>query len=65
MHGARHLGVPLGEDGSVDPDLLPATTPWWKAPAAPVPVSLRDRGDRAAGGVTFRSVDVYEVVRDV
>lgn len=54
MHGARHLGVPIGEDGSVDADLVPATTPWWRAPAAPVPVSLRDRGDRAARGRSAR-----------
>lgn len=59
MHSARHLGIPLGEDGGVDPELVPATTSWWKAPTAPVPVSLRDRGDRAARGRSARPVD-YE-----
>lgn len=59
MHGSRHLGVALGEDGAVDPDLVPSTTPWWKAPTAPVPVSLRERGDRAARGRSSKPVD-YE-----
>jgi uncharacterized protein (TIGR02677 family) len=57
MHGARHLGVALGDDGHVDPDLVPATTPWWKAPTAPVPVSLRERGDRAARGRSSKPID--------
>lgn len=50
IYGARHLGIPIGEDGSVDPDQVPATTSWWQAPRAPVPVSLRDRGDRTPRG---------------
>jgi uncharacterized protein (TIGR02677 family) len=54
LHGARHLGTVLGEDGAVDPTLIPATTSWWKAPRAPVPVSLRDRGDRSARGRSSR-----------
>lgn len=55
IYGARHLGISLGEDGTVDPDLVPSTTPWWNAPTAPVPISLRDRGDRTARGRSSRA----------
>jgi len=47
LYGARHLGVLL------DPEIaeaLPATTSWWQAPGAPVPVSIRERGDRTPRG---------------
>jgi len=43
---ARHLL--LGPD-QVDPR-IPATGSWWTTPAVEVPVSLRERGDRAAVG---------------
>jgi len=54
LYGARHLGVAL------DPDLaeaLPATTSWWRAPGAPVPVSIRERGDRTPRGRVVRVAD--------
>ena len=54
LYGARHLGVLL------DPDIaeaLPATTSWWNAPAAPVPVSIRERGDRSPRGRLVRVAD--------
>jgi uncharacterized protein (TIGR02677 family) len=54
LYGARHLGVPL--DGDVA-EALPATTSWWRAPAAPVPVSIRERGDRTPRGRMVRVVD--------
>jgi uncharacterized protein (TIGR02677 family) len=44
LFGARHLGVAAEEDD------LPATTSWWEAPVAPVPVALRERGSRAPRG---------------
>jgi uncharacterized protein (TIGR02677 family) len=46
LYGARHLAVGTGDDGRE----VPATTSWWDGPAAPVPVSLRDRGSRAPRG---------------
>jgi len=54
LYGARHLGVTL------DPEVgeaLPATTSWWRAPAAPVPVSIRERGDRNPRGRVVRVAD--------
>lgn len=42
----RHLGAVPGDDG----DPVPASTSWWDAPAAPVPVSLRERGDTTNRG---------------
>jgi uncharacterized protein (TIGR02677 family) len=42
----RHLGVLPGDDG----DPVPASTSWWDAPPAPVPVSLRERGDTTNRG---------------
>jgi uncharacterized protein (TIGR02677 family) len=46
LYGARHLSVGTGDDGRE----VAATTSWWDAPAAPVPVALRDRGSRAPRG---------------
>lgn len=63
LYGARHLGTPLGDGDEVDPDLVLATTPWWKAPTAQVPVSLRDRGDRAARGRSSRAAS-YEAQKE-
>ena len=54
LYGARHLGVLL------DPEIaeaLPATTTWWRAPGAPVPVSIRERGDRTPRGRLARLAD--------
>ena len=38
-------------------EALPATTSWWRAPAAPVPVSIRERGDRNPRGRVVRVAD--------
>src|SRR5947209_1196716 len=54
LYGARHLGVVLDPEVA---DALPATTSWWQAPAAPVAVSLRERGDRTPRGRIARAVD--------
>ena len=54
LYSARHLGVPL------DPEIaeaLPATASWWAAPPAPVPVSIRERGDRNPRGRVVRVAD--------
>jgi uncharacterized protein (TIGR02677 family) len=53
LFSCRHLtGVP-GDDA----DPVPASTSWWDAPAAPVPVSLRERGDTANRGRAAAVVD--------
>lgn len=45
LYPARHLGI------AADPQaVVPATASWWAAAAVEVPVSLRDRGVRAARG---------------
>jgi uncharacterized protein (TIGR02677 family) len=54
LYGARHLGVTLDAEVA---EALPATTSWWRAPAAPVPVSLRERGDRNPRGRVVRVAD--------
>ena len=54
LYGARHLGVALDADIA---EALPATTSWWLAPAAPVPVSIRERGDRTPRGRLVRVAD--------
>lgn len=54
LYGARHLGVAL--DAEIG-EALPATTSWWQAPAAPVPVSIRERGDRNPRGRVVRVAD--------
>ncbi|WP_298806518.1 TIGR02677 family protein [uncultured Pseudokineococcus sp.] len=52
-HPARHLLV-----GPDEPDAhASATTSWWDADPVDVPVSLRERGDRAARGRTPRVPD--------
>jgi hypothetical protein len=38
-------------------EALPATTSWWDAPPAPVPVSIRERGDRNPRGRVVRVPD--------
>ncbi|HEV8649639.1 MAG TPA: TIGR02677 family protein [Actinomycetes bacterium] len=47
LYGARHLLVPGDEERPV-----PASESWWSAPAAEVPVSLRQLRGRAARGGT-------------
>jgi hypothetical protein len=54
LYGALHLGVVLDPDVA---DALPATTSWWRAPGAPVPVSIRERGDRTPRGRVVRVAD--------
>lgn len=54
LYGARHLGVPLDDEVA---EAVPATASWWWAPPAPVPVSLRERGDRNPRGRVARIVD--------
>jgi uncharacterized protein (TIGR02677 family) len=54
LYGARHLGVPLDPEVA---EALPATTSWWLAPTAPVPVSIRERGDRNPRGRVVRVAD--------
>ena len=54
LYGARHLGVTLDADIA---EALPATTSWWRAPPAPVPVSIRERGDRNPRGRVVRVAD--------
>ncbi|MHC1558149.1 TIGR02677 family protein [Actinomycetospora sp. C-140] len=53
LHGARHLGVAGGDD--TDP--VSSSISWWDAPVAPVPVSLRERGDTTSRGRTSRVAD--------
>jgi uncharacterized protein (TIGR02677 family) len=49
----RHLtGIPGDDD-----DPVPTSTSWWDAPAAPVPVSLRERGDTTNRGRPAAVVD--------
>jgi uncharacterized protein (TIGR02677 family) len=54
LYGARHLGVPLDPDVA---ETVPATASWWRAPKAPVPVTLRERGDRTARGRATPAAD--------
>jgi len=54
LHGARHLGIPLDDD-TAEP--VPATASWWRSPSAPVPVALRERGERTMRGRTTPGAD--------
>ncbi len=54
LYGARHLGVCLDAEIA---EAVPATTSWWQAPAAPVPLSIRERGDRNPRGRVVRVAD--------
>lgn len=53
LFGARHLGGAGGDD--TDP--VAASTSWWDAPVASIPVSLRERGDTTSRGRTSRVQD--------
>lgn len=53
LYPARHLGFLAQADG----DPLPATSSWWRAPVADVPVMLRASGERKASGATPRRAD--------
>jgi uncharacterized protein (TIGR02677 family) len=45
LYGARHLGI------AADPEsVVAATESWWTASTVPVPLSLRERGERAPRG---------------
>ena len=54
LYGARHLGVVLDDDIA---EAIPASASWWRAPPAPVAVSLRERGDRTMRGRTAVGAD--------
>jgi uncharacterized protein (TIGR02677 family) len=49
LYGARHLGVVLDAEVA---EAIPATASWWRSPPAPVPVPLRERGERIIRGRT-------------
>ncbi|PZS26488.1 MAG: TIGR02677 family protein [Pseudonocardiales bacterium] len=57
LYPSRHLGFPAEPDG----DPLPATSSWWRAPVADVPVMLRVSGERRSGGATSRREDFSAV----
>jgi len=54
LYGARHLGVVLDDDVA---EAIPAAASWWRAPAAPVAVGLRERGERTTRGRTALAAD--------
>ncbi|OAA23570.1 TIGR02677 family protein [Frankia sp. EI5c] len=53
LFGCRHLGAGAGDE--TDP--VPSATSWWDAPAALVPVSLRQRGDTTNRGRSGQILD--------
>jgi uncharacterized protein (TIGR02677 family) len=57
LYPCRHLGFQAENDG----DPLPATSSWWRAPVADVPVMLRTSGERKSAGATARREDFAAV----
>jgi uncharacterized protein (TIGR02677 family) len=55
LYGARHLSYALSPDVPV-----PTSASWWHGPDVGVPVSLRERGDRAPRGRTAGAEDHTE-----
>ena len=53
LHSCRHLSFVADPDA----DPPPATSSWWRAPVADVPVMLRASGERKAAGATARRED--------
>ncbi len=53
LYPCRHLGFAAEADG----DPVPATSSWWRAPVADVPVMLRTSGERKAAGASARRED--------
>lgn len=58
LYPARHLGLAVDSDRD-----LPASASWWNGPTVPVPMSLWERGSRAARGRTA-SAENYGEQRD-
>jgi len=56
LYPSRHLSFQADQDG------LPPTTSWWQAPAAEVPVTLRNHGDRTVRGRSSKPPD-YSVAK--
>ncbi len=54
LYGVRHLGVLLDDDVA---EAVPGGMSWWRSPPAPVPVALRERGERALRGRSARASD--------
>ena len=53
LYSCRHLSFVADPDG----DPPPATSSWWRAPVADVPVMLRTSGERRTSGATSRRED--------
>lgn len=54
LYSARHIGYVLSPDVA---EAVPANASWWRSPPAEVPVTLRERGNRAMLGRTARLRD--------
>ncbi len=57
LYSCRHLGFVADVDG----EPAPATSSWWRAPVADVPVMLRTSGERKSSGATPRREDFAAV----
>ncbi|WP_160148811.1 TIGR02677 family protein [Amycolatopsis alkalitolerans] len=58
LYPARHLSFRADREGVP----VPPTTSWWRGPAADVPVTLRNHGDRAVRGRVAKPPD-YSVAK--